>query len=88
MGPVGWMFLGCSSVTVEPMKTAETTYTFNCWKPDLRDESTEQSEGMLRKDVVNDSRVKSVTVNNKKASLPDIVGKNMWMKSLDRKSVV
>lgn len=80
LGPVGWMVLGCSYKAEEDVsKTAGQTYTLDCWKPVLHDQSIEPSNGMLLKDITADSRIKNVTVDNSENSgLPKIILQNIW----------
>jgi hypothetical protein len=77
LGPVGWMCLGCST-TDEVLPKTEATYTLDCWKPVLHDESANPSNGMLLKDVLADPRIKKATIKNENSSLPEIILQNIW----------
>lgn len=74
-GPAGWIVLG----TASKPEIASHEYTYDCWKPVVRDTSSEASCGVLLRDFVFDSRIKHVSVSSKEgASLPTIVLQNIW----------
>ena len=78
MGPVGWLALGAEEMKLED--GSHGTYTFDCWKPVLHDESSEPSEGRLLRDVVEDPRVTHATITPRDGSpYPDIILHNIWM---------
>ena len=68
-GPAGWVILGTSATQ------QEAEYTFDCWKPLLHDDSPLPSSGMLLREVVMDSRIKNVTLNQQSN---EFVLENIW----------
>ena len=72
-GPIGWLVLG-----TEESRT-HSTYTYDCWKPLLHDESSNLSHGKLLKDVAADSRIKQMTVMPTDDPMyPQIIFTNIW----------
>jgi len=69
LGPIGWVVLGASK--------EETEYTWDCWKPVLRDTSTDPSSGRFLKDVAADRRIKTCRIING-ADLPVMTLTNIW----------
>ena len=67
-GPLGWLVLGAD----------QTSCTFDCWKPVLRELSLEPSNGKILRDVVSDPRIKDVMMNNKNNLMLEIILQNMW----------
>ena len=65
-GPLGMVVLGASP----------TQYTFDCWKPIIRDYSQSPSNGKLLRHVLMDPRIKQVSVNQQS---PEIVLENIWI---------
>jgi len=65
-GPIGWLVLGADVAT------------FDCWKPVLRDTSTEPSSGKLLQEVIGDWRVKKITVVEQRNKLPQLTLTNIW----------
>jgi ubiquitin len=59
-GPVGWICLGAASSADEP-STSDDVLTYDCWKPVLRDQSSEPSKGRCLHSVLTDKRVQTVT---------------------------
>jgi len=55
------------------------TYTFDCWKPVVRDASPDPSNGRLLREIVEDPRVKQViTSATDDSSFPEIILENIW----------
>jgi hypothetical protein len=53
--------------------------TWDCWKPLLHDESTTPSRGMLLKEVIQDSRIKSVQLKETEGTgYPNLILSNIW----------
>jgi hypothetical protein len=75
-GPVGWLVLGAEQDATHPIGAT----TFDCWKPVLRDESTEPSSGKLLKDIFKDQRVKRIVVGESRNefNLPELSLVNIW----------
>ena len=63
-GPIGWAVLGTD---------LREDVTYDCWKPILHDQSPTPSSGKLLKEIVQDSRIKEVAVDDQQ-----IVLKNVW----------
>uniref|UniRef100_A0A914PUD5 Uncharacterized protein n=1 Tax=Panagrolaimus davidi TaxID=227884 RepID=A0A914PUD5_9BILA len=79
-GPIGWVVLGCDE-DVKPLneEIPHIGYTFDCWKKILREESPEPSNGILLKDIVIDSRIKSVQqCQNDANDYPAFIFENIW----------
>jgi len=72
-GPVGWLVLG-----MEKEEQALAGYSFDCWKPVLRENSFEPSMGRFLRDVAGDARIKGVMSTYDGDSLPEIVLQNIW----------
>ena len=68
-GPAGWVILGTATTQ------QEAEYTFDCWKPVLHDDSRSPSSGKLLREVVMDSRIKIVSLNQQSNEL---VLENIW----------
>lgn len=68
-GPIGWLVLGA----VNGHKA-----TYDCWKPILHDSSIEPSRGILLRDLLGDSRVQQVIVDETSRELPAITLINVW----------
>ena len=82
LGPIGWLALGAEEMKLED--GAHTTYTFDCWKPVLHDESSEPSKGKLLRDVVGDSRVTHATITPRDDSpYPNVILHNIWMEQFN-----
>ncbi|CAF1123172.1 unnamed protein product [Adineta steineri] len=78
-GVIGKALLGFS----EDKSTGLYT-TFDCWKPILHDDSVEPSNGKLLRDIVADSRIKKVTIqNNSDGSISQFVLENIWNESFN-----
>ncbi|CAF1123154.1 unnamed protein product [Adineta steineri] len=78
-GPVGWTILGSPEDTLTGLHT-----TFDCWKPILHDDSVEPSNGKLLRDIVVDSRIQKVTIqNNSDGSISQFVLENIWNESFN-----
>nr|CAH0103460.1 unnamed protein product [Daphnia galeata] len=75
-GPVGWLVLGAEQDATQPIGAT----TFDCWKPVLRDESTEPSSGKFLKDILEDQRVKRIVVHESRNefNLPELSLVNIW----------
>jgi hypothetical protein len=75
-GPIGWTILGAE----QDAATHHIGATFDCWKPVLRDESTEPSSGKLLKDILKDQRVKRIVVEESRNefNLPELSLVNIW----------
>lgn len=71
-GPLGWILLGTQEMEINGQ------YTFDCWKPILHDESIEPSAGILIRDIITDSRIKSVKSVSADSSLSNLIVKNIW----------
>jgi hypothetical protein len=59
--------------------------TFDCWKPVVRDDSTQLSSGKLLKEMMTDERIKEVIVDQSrnKFNLPEIRMVNIWDEQFD-----
>ena len=66
-GPIGWLVLGAADLA-----------TFDCWKAVLHDTSIDPSSGKLLRDVIGDSRVKKITIVEKRHQLPKLTLTNIW----------
>ena len=72
-GPIGGVVLG----TAQSQTSA--TYTFDCWKAVVHDESSEPSNGRLLRDVIMDPCIKQVTTTQIGESiLPELILQNIW----------
>ncbi len=80
-GPVGWLVLGAE----QDAATHPIGATFDCWKPVLRDESTEPSSGKFLKDIFKDQRVKRIVVgeSTNEFHLPQLSLVNIWDEQFD-----
>lgn len=72
-GPAGWAIL----IGAETSSDAKDV-TFDCWKPVLRDESTEPSKGKMLKELVKDPRIKRVCITEYEGLLPQVTLENIW----------
>ena len=81
LDPLGWLILG----TEPNAATHHIGATFDCWKPVLRDESTEPSSGKLLKDILEDQRVKRIVVHESRNNwnLPQLRLINIWDEQFD-----
>ncbi len=69
-GPVGWIILGCSK---------DSSYTFDCWKSIVHDDSVEPSKGMLLRNIVTDSRIKDVNIESDcYGNISSLTIENIW----------
>ena len=67
----------------------ETTITFDCWKPVLRDPSTTPSSGKVLKEIMEDARMKQVVVKEgEDENRPDVRLVNIWGDQFDIEYVV
>ena len=72
-GPVGLVVLGADT------GSSGSGITYDCWKPVIHDESTEPSNGMLLKDVMDHPNVANISVTpGVHDALPNIVLENIW----------
>ena len=71
-GPLGLVVLGASPT---PANQSDVTYTFDCWKPVLHENSQSPSNGKLLRDVILDPRIKRLVVNRQSS---EIVLENIW----------
>lgn len=79
-GPVGWIVLGAEFNDANN----EQSLTFDCWKPVLRDNTTQPSKGMLLRDVLSDPRIKNVDVSRSiSTAYPQIQLENVWGDSFE-----
>ena len=51
--------------------------TWDCWKPILHEESLEPSHGKLIREIIEDSRIKKITII-KNEPFPEIILLNVW----------
>ena len=81
LDPLGWLILG----TEPNASTHHIGATFDCWKPVLRDESTEPSSGKLLKVILEDQRVKRIVVHESRNNwnLPQLRLINIWDEQFD-----
>nr|CAH0103462.1 unnamed protein product [Daphnia galeata] len=81
LDPLGWLVLGAE----QDVATHHIGATFDCWKPVLRDESTEPSSGKLLKDILEDQRVKRIVVHESRNNwnLPQLRLINIWDEQFD-----
>jgi hypothetical protein len=81
LDPLGWLILGAE----QDAATHHIGATFDCWKPVLRDESTEPSSGKLLKDIFKDQRVKRIVVHESRNNwnLPQLRLINIWDEQFD-----
>ncbi len=58
----------------------DSSVTWDCWKPVLRDESVEPSNGILLKDIIQDSRIKDVIIadDQNDSKFPLLYLRNIW----------
>jgi len=77
-GPVGWICLGAAAEATGDTDAADRKYTFDCWKPVVRDESVAPSDGMLIKDVLVHPNIKAVQI----AEGPTIAAAALWYPQL------
>ncbi|XP_037046715.1 uncharacterized protein LOC119081711 [Bradysia coprophila] len=74
-GPALWLVLG----TEFNDGTAVQCLSYDCWKPLLRDTSTNPSNGMLLRDVLMDSRIKNVDVSYGTSEIYPLISlENVW----------
>jgi len=73
-GPVGWLVVGGVIVGAEvSIGDASMTATWDCWKPILRNSSSDPSQGMFLSDLLLDKRVKEWGIRGEAIEL-----KNIW----------
>ena len=77
-GPLGWIALGTDTNSGEEI-------TWNCWRAVLRDDdSNDNSKGILLRTIAEDSRIKSVNIEEgKKEMFPKITLINIWNESFN-----
>jgi hypothetical protein len=82
-GPVGWLLLGAEPHSTQHHPVSDAT--FDCWKPVVRDDSTQLSSGKLLKEMMTDERIKEVIVDQSrnKFNLPEIRMVNIWDEQFD-----
>lgn len=68
------------SVVLGATETQTTgTYTFDCWKLLLHDETTDPSDGKLLQEVIDDPRIKQATaLPDPQSPYPQITLQNIW----------
>jgi hypothetical protein len=72
-GPVGWITLG-TETTQGPEQ-----FTWDCWKPVLRDATVQPSKGKLLREIFSDPRIKTVSSQDVlEEGFPAIVVENVW----------
>ena len=72
-GPVGWITLG----TAEARSAG--TYTFDCWKQILHDDSCAPSSGKTLIEIAMDPRIRLVTtMGYYDGELPQLIVQNVW----------
>ncbi len=84
-GPVGWIVLGAEDWGLQHHWEVGG-FTFDCWKPVVRDDSTQLSSGKLLKDFFEDQRIKEIIVgetDNNKFNLPELRLVNIWDEQFD-----
>ena len=56
----------------------EKKEVWDCWKPILHDDSIEPSSGKLIKEILEDSRIKKITLLINEEKIPEIRLHNIW----------
>ncbi|KAH6949599.1 hypothetical protein DER45DRAFT_544960 [Fusarium avenaceum] len=60
VGPLGWAIVGCSKNNCH---NSDSSYTWDCWKPVVRDTSTQPSYGMALRDLATHQNVQSMSLD-------------------------
>ncbi|XP_046448778.1 uncharacterized protein LOC124197382 [Daphnia pulex] len=83
-GPVGWIVLGAEDWGLQHHWEVGG-FTFDCWKPVVRDNSTQLSSGKLLKEILEDQRIKEIIVHESRNSwnLPELRLVNIWEERFD-----
>jgi hypothetical protein len=84
-GPVGWIILGAEPHSSNQHPVAAAGATFDCWKPVVRDESAQLSNGKPLNDIFEDQRIKEIIVHESRNSwnLPELSLVNIWDEQFD-----
>jgi hypothetical protein len=84
-GPVGWLLLGAEPHSSTQHPVAAAGATFDCWKPVVRDNSTQLSSGKLLKEMMTDKRIKEIIIGECRNSwnLPELSLINIWDEQFD-----
>jgi hypothetical protein len=82
-GPVGWLLLGAEPHSTQHHPVSDAT--FDCWKPVIRDHSTQLSSGKLLKEMMTDERIKEIIIGEcrNEFSLPELSLINIWDERFD-----
>ncbi|KAM0364087.1 hypothetical protein ACHAO7_010076 [Fusarium culmorum] len=76
VGPVGWAVVGCSK---NDCHNGDRSYTWDCWKPVIRDTSTQPSHGMALCDLVTHQNVQSMSLDQERLLVDNIFGERFHL---------
>ena len=71
VGPVGWAIVGCDKVNHH---NGDGGYTWDCWKPIVREKSTRPSQGITLRDLAHHPNVQSMSFEQNKLLVENIFG--------------
>lgn len=77
-GPLGCLVVGATSTQLAKDSSKTTTYTFDCWKLILHDDSKEPSNGKMLKELVTDQCIKKIIVIGENNDSPQFIVENIW----------
>jgi hypothetical protein len=77
--------IGCVVLGAEDTQYPIAGATFDCWKPVVRDDSTQLSSGKLLKEILEDQRIKEIIPGESRNSwnLPELSLVNIWDEQFD-----
>ncbi|KAF5709872.1 hypothetical protein FGLOB1_5754 [Fusarium globosum] len=76
VGPLGWAIVGCSKNNCH---NSDSSYTWDCWKPVVRDTSTQPSYGMALRDLATHQNVQSMSLDQEGLLLDNIFGERFHL---------
>ncbi|KAH7489294.1 hypothetical protein FOMA001_g2309 [Fusarium oxysporum f. sp. matthiolae] len=76
VGPLGWAIVGCSKNNCH---NSDSSYTWDCWKPVVRDTSTQPSHGMALRDLATHQNVQSMSLDQEGLLVDNIFGERFHL---------
>lgn len=73
VGPIGWFVVGCNK---NDDHNSNSSYTWDCWKPIVRDTSPQPSSGMTLRCLAAHSNVQSMTLDQAGILVGNIFGEH------------